>query len=515
MDYKVTQEVISINEVVFEGSSEQAVDIEFTMPDYCPDIQRILKCQAVPVILSKQIGGDCLNIEGKIKIRLLYVDDSLKAIRCAEYSQPFSTSIKLNTIPECPVIKVKAIVAYMNCRAATSRKIDIHGAFTIFVKILGKTRDDVVVDAVGEGIQVKRKTLPVSSIIGSADRPFTVNEVLELGSGKPPAESIIRCHATAILTDYKAVMNKIVAKGELKLKILYCSDTDTGDMEIMEYSLPISQIIDVDGVSDDCICDVKFNVISCDVTTMADSNGENRLLEAEVKISATVDAYRSMEIKTVCDCYSTKYELNTDSRNISIERIAGMIDTDELFRTSIDLPEGGISKIFDLWCEEIGIKPEQNGKQLIMKIDMRLCLLGLDAQGLPVYFERNLDTEYVQDLGQEECNITCNPDFKIISVSFTISNDNKIELRIEFKICGCIYSACKTNAICTLEPNESAPKTNKKHGVLALYYADEGEDAWDIAKRYNTSMDSIIAENSLDPDTPIPKGMLMIPLIYK
>ena len=42
MDFQVTQETVAINEILFEGSSEQPVDLDITLPDYCPDISRIL-----------------------------------------------------------------------------------------------------------------------------------------------------------------------------------------------------------------------------------------------------------------------------------------------------------------------------------------------------------------------------------------------------------------------------------------------------------------------------------------
>jgi len=35
----------------------------------------------------------------------------------------------------------------------------------------------------------------------SAEKPFTVSEVLELGAGKPPAEALIRAEAIPCLTE--------------------------------------------------------------------------------------------------------------------------------------------------------------------------------------------------------------------------------------------------------------------------------------------------------------------------
>ena len=58
MEYHLRTEVLQGTEVVFDGCQEQPVDLTLSLPDYCPDIQRILKCQIYPCITSKSIVGD-------------------------------------------------------------------------------------------------------------------------------------------------------------------------------------------------------------------------------------------------------------------------------------------------------------------------------------------------------------------------------------------------------------------------------------------------------------------------
>ena len=44
-------------------------------------------------------------------------------------------------------------------------------------------------------------------------------------------------------------------------------------------------------------------------------------------------------------------------------------------------------------------------------------------------------------------------------------------------------------------------------------FADEGEKIWDIAKRYNTSVRSIIDDNGLTGDEIEKRGMVLIPIV--
>ena len=104
-----------------------------------------------------------------------------------------------------------------------------------------------------------------------------MSEVLEIGQGKPEAESVIRTDVTALVQDTKTVANKMILKGEVLLKILYVGNLEEGELETMEYSVPVSQIVDADGVDETSMCDAKMEVLGYEVQIRTDSSGEDSL----------------------------------------------------------------------------------------------------------------------------------------------------------------------------------------------------------------------------------------------
>ena len=208
MDYHVTKEALAVCETVFDGVQEQPVDLDFTLPDYCPDIQRILKCQVYPRIHSRSISGDRLEIEGNVTVKLLYLDEDRAAVRCCEHTESFSASLNLKKSPQNAVALTKTQVEYVNCRAVSPRKLDIHGAFSICARVLSRVEQDIVCSIPGDDIQQKVKPVQTGSVTGISQQQFTVSEVLEIGQGKPEAESIVRTDVCAIMEDYKAIAKK-------------------------------------------------------------------------------------------------------------------------------------------------------------------------------------------------------------------------------------------------------------------------------------------------------------------
>ena len=60
---------------------------------------------------------------------------------------------------------------------------------------------------------------------------------------------------------------------------------------------------------------------------------------------------------------------------------------------------------------------------------------------------------------------------------------------------------------------EDFPLTKADQPGIVIYFADKGEELWDIAKRYNTSEDAIRRRNSIKGDVIEKETMLIIPRI--
>ena len=58
MEFKVNRETFTASQIALDTTVEQAVERDFVLPDYYPDIFRILKCRVIPKIMSHSINGE-------------------------------------------------------------------------------------------------------------------------------------------------------------------------------------------------------------------------------------------------------------------------------------------------------------------------------------------------------------------------------------------------------------------------------------------------------------------------
>lgn len=512
MDYKLNRESLTTNEIIFDGCQEQPVDLDFSLPDYCPDIQRILKCQVYPSITNKSVMGDRLELEGNSTVRVLYLDAGGTTVRCCESTNPFSASITLKQPADNAMVYAKTRVEYINCRATSPRRLDIHGAFSVCAKVLNCVHNDILSDIEGDDIQQQKSTISASKISGFCQQQFTVAEVLEIGDGKPAAETIIRTSASAVMDDFKIVSNKIILKGEVILKLLYSSSIDNDTLEAMEYAVPYSQMLDCDGLTEDSICNIKVNVVSYNIQIKSDSSGENTLFESEFKICANIIAYQDTQMTVVTDAYSTQYELAVDYQQQMLNQLMELISDSCVQKYSFDLGDTSISKVIDIWNEVSTVNAEEADGQIQYTGKLNICILAINTEGKPFYFERMVDFACSHDWSKRKSGVMCDPDVTVDNLSYRINGDNGIEVKVELKLNACIYAQNSCKAISGVTADESRPKVKDMSAALTIYYADAGESLWNIARAYCTSIDAIKNENDLTEDQIENRGMLLIPM---
>ena len=56
MELKVNREMIPVTESILDELQEQSVELDYVLPDYHPDIFRIIGCSCTPTICSYSIS---------------------------------------------------------------------------------------------------------------------------------------------------------------------------------------------------------------------------------------------------------------------------------------------------------------------------------------------------------------------------------------------------------------------------------------------------------------------------
>jgi len=510
MELSLQRQTITINETVFQASVEQPIECDALLPDYCPDIVKVLKCGAITHVDSSSVSGNRLTIEGMALIQIYYASDQ-NQIRHAEYKVPFDKQIDLRAAPEKPIVNITPSVDYVNCRAVNQRRIDVRGAVSFTVKVMDQREQQFISDAAGAGLQIRREMIKATHILGQSKNTFPVAEELELGYGKGQIGTIVRTSYRTHAHDHKVVSGKVVVKGDFMIHILYQPLEDEETLEVMEYMLPLSQIVDSEYADEDCLCDVELFVISCDITPKAGEDGEYRAFDLDARVGANVTAHRHSEIPVAGDCYSTKYETASKQAPVSFIRLIDMVSEIIPHKVALDLPEG-VESLLDAWGDVQSISWKRQSGALVLDLKLNVCLFARMENRECLYFEHPTELSHTITLSENCGELQFEPTCKLLSCSYSLVGKEKIEMRCEVMVRGCVYCTIRREAISDISVDEEKVKV-KEQNKLYIYYADMGESVWKIAKNYNTAASAIWEENNIESDELGEKRMLLIPIV--
>ena len=282
------------------------------------DIQKILKCRIDPHIETRNIVGDRIEIEGTGTVKIIYIDAIKMAVRCTEQSYPFSISENLREAPQNPAVQTDIKVNYLNCRALSPRRLNLHGAFSVSIKVLDKCEERTVTHIKGTDIQQKKKSVDYSYLHGITQRQFSVTETLEPGQNHSPVQSVIRSDIRAVKGDCKISDNKLIYKGDLLVKLVYLSDLDSGKLESMDYSIPFSQAIELDGNTENSTISLRTEVMSYNIALRTEIGFDDPLPVLSAKLCITALVLEKRDTTVITDCYSTLYRTEPEFSEVSL-----------------------------------------------------------------------------------------------------------------------------------------------------------------------------------------------------
>lgn len=505
----LNREVLSASEAVYDGCQEQPIDLDISLPDYCPDIQRILKCQVTPCIASRNVSGDRLEIEGSYAVRVYYLDPGGNCVRCYTTEGSYLSSATLKQPVEQARVYATTRLEYINCRPTSPRRLDIHGAFSVCARVYGRADLEAVTSLDNDGMEEQCSEFSCNTCTGFSQQPFTVEDTLQLPSGKLPAETILRTEAVVVLKTVNPMQGQVMAVGEVRLRLLYASSEEGMPPERMDYELPFTQLLDCESVTDQSQCRVQMCVSSVEVQVHADFSGEATTFETRIRILASVACFTEKTIQLLTDAYSRQFEVQITRKQKNLENLCAILSDTCTHRFTMEC-DSNLSKVLDLWCEPCAVTAGVENGQVQFRGKLTVCVLAVNQENVPFYFERVSEfscAKPVEATGETRCFA----DAALLNLSYHLAG-GQMEISAELQMTAEVYTVQLCKFITDVQEDEAHPRTPDQNAALCIYFADEGEKLWEIARQYCTSVEAIRDENGLSGDLVESRGMLLIPM---
>ena len=507
MEYYLSKKTVQTAFPLLDTVSEQPVDVDLTLPDYCPDIERILRCSLIPRVYVSNLSSDRLIVEGGACVRVIYLDSGRGRVRSFEYTAPYSESFALKDSPDNAAVFVDVKPEYINCRALSPRKLSLHGAFSLYARVTVSRPLTYSAYDRDDDLQVLTGAAEVSELCGLCRDVFSAREDIPLG-GRPEISSFISHRVSARITELKAVSDKLMLSAEGRLELMYLSDPDEGEPEIMTFAFPVSRIIDCAGASEDCVISPRLDVMTYDISLNDDALGGSGVLGLELKLCFNAMCWQERELSLISDAFSTQREVEPQAETLSFRGCTRSLCFTDISKATVSLESDQIGRVIDVHAERIAVSAAVSGGAPLLSSRLTVSMMFVTSDGETRCVDRDLDLSYNPSV--DGCDSVDSAEASVDSLSYRITGERSIEIRAEVSYRITVSCAVSRSAVTAVTADDDAPGI-KSDGSLILYYADKGERVWDIAKRYTSRPADIKMENGLDDDVLGEDRMIMIP----
>ncbi len=508
---------VHIDETIFDGQAEQGVELDYVLPDYYPDIFKILSCTLTPGISSQSVTNDGkLALDGIVYIKVLYLTENSNDVHCVDQRYTYSKLVDLkgkSTAKGTPLVSMSMKSDYCNCRAASPRRIDVRGAVSCRIKATVCMEHPL--PAIPTNLQVRRRETQCCGETLFSEKQLVVREEIETGASG--VAFIMQCDAVPKITDLRVIADKSVLKGTVTINALYGvfnpETNGCSEAEKMSADIPVSAILDINGITDTHKTFAEISVLNLELIPKADSG----LISCELLVMCRVRAQLEEKIPIATDVYSTDYETEFTSETLKISANPRTVSQNLTVRSNLNCDKGEIRSIWDVSSELKNpvCRPNTNG-ELVLTGQLCIHAFGNNTEGIPFSIEKQDAVEQIINVPDITPDTSVDFTAGVSDTSFSIKSDGTLDISSAINFDASLHNVNAVEAISSVNVCEDKPKDKSDEFALRICYTNSSTDCWSIAKRFNTTVKALMEENEIDEnadcDTTL-SGMIIIPTI--
>lgn len=507
MDISLKHEDCKLLESFIENISEECVEADFSMPEYMPEILRIIKSVAEPKINSCRVTGDRATIDGTCLLKMIYTAED-GGVYSFSQERNFTRYCENAEFSQCTDSIARVSVSYVNCRATSTKRAEIKAGLNI--SVVGYTVKTQDIIAIADKTDIEEKCMPVrcASLGCRKTRSFAMSDTITLNV---PSAFVISSRAVAVCNDIRKINNKIMLKGEAIVDICYVNADDKSQTERIKHNLPINQILEFDGLEERFSGEVILNVCAVDVIQKNENDGRGTSFDISLGVDASATMWEEKELLVITDAYSVGSCIDLKKTNYSFLCSPEYIKDTYIHKEELSLSGANISDIVDVTGDITRCDVKCENSSIVFYGSVSVSVLTRDLSGNIVNYNKLIDYRYEKKSEDYCSNTKCSPDVKLLSLDYMKKSENCIDLRFEFKICGEVFQCLFLDAVTDI--TESEIQVKKERNAITVYFPEKEESLWSIARKYNTTVNAIAQENDLSGETTEDLKIVFIPAV--
>ena len=494
---------LNINQVIANKIENDVIEGDCIVPDTKPDILGIIETSGIVNIYKKEVLDGKVRIDGCVNVYVMYLGDDgkIKGARGISHSLDFSQIINVDNATSGMLLMCQSSLQKIECKVINERKISIQSTINFNIKLFSNSTIEFIKNVNISDMQKLENSINVNSLIGSGTSKANAKETVQIDKTENLAE-ILKVNTEILNKDVKISYNKVLTKADIKIKMLY--STEDNKINSVSKILPVVGFIDMQNINDKNICDTEIEINNIIIKP---NSTQDHSIYVEIEVEMAAAAYETKEIKVIQDLYSPSKNLAFEQNNVKTIQNKAMF-SNVLNIHQKELLNIGDEKIYDadvkINITEIkSFNDECNISGVITCTFIHSIngMTGISVKKVDIPFEYKMPCKGILQDAQIEVN------YALANDNFNIMPGGEIDINLDIEFY--VRSLNEVNINMVNDITE-AKGTNQTDYNMVIYFAKAEDNLWDIAKRFKSTKEMIMAQNSLENESIVPGTQLFI-----
>ena len=472
---------------------------EFVLPDYIPDVRRIISSGARASVVGTGRNGDFAGWECTVVFEALLLCDG-GTVRSVSLQGTQGGEMRLE--PDTGDFRLEVELENAAVRASDPRRLT--GRCRMEVCARGRTTCPTEMRVLGDGADagsvetLREKVCGV--FVGTAVKEnVRVSRDIDPPAGCPEITDIVRCTVTPYVTSVRVSGRTAEVRGEAEIGVIYSGPDGKYGMFTERCPLGTEVELPEDGTE---VCYACASVGEIKAAAAPNAYGEQKTVELDFSWDLELYSVCPCTFGTVSDAYSTRGELTAKNGTVRYDRLAACF-TDRISvrgeSTAEDLSLGRSDGIC-LYFADASVDRAGAGKDGELEFKGTVLVNALfetGAEGDPYApAEMRIPFTYTRKADLSDGPVDCRSSVSVTACRLR-QDGGRITAELELQIGALVTQTCGKTVITEAELTGPLPE---KGPAMTLYFVDPGDDLWSVAKRFRVPADEILRRNGMTED---------------
>lgn len=495
---------IHMDRIKTEAVTQFTLEDDVNIPDSKPDVNTLNLEKGELIIDEIKPGNDAVNVRGYLSYVVLYHTlEEGSSLVVLEGKLPFDEKVNLRGVVPADSVTVDGEVEDLTVGMINSRKLNIQSLVTLTAKVEELYDEEAPISVHGEEkAEYRRMPLDVAQIAICKNDIFRLKEEITLPSNYPNIFQLLWDTVSLGDVEFKVMEEKITLSGDAHVFLLYEGEGEEHPIRSFETTIPFSGVLECHGCREGMLPDIRCRLGQKELAVRPDFDGEERSIGLEIVLDFMIRIYEEEKLEIISDIYGVSNEITTVTHKAELRRLLSKVTGKTKVTDHIHVKVGNVLQLLH---SEGTVALEQqttveNGILLQGSLTVKIMYITGEDEAPYGCSQAQIPYRYTLEVPDISPEDTDTVHAEVEQLQVTMLDGEEMDVKAVLSFSTVVFKSIPVELISqvSVAPLDTGKMSNLPG--MVVYMVKDGDNLWNIGKKYYMPVDSLRALNGLEND---------------